>query len=91
MLLIPWIDPGLFTQYMWDGSTIYSVFGFHLRYTEAMKYKDILQLYATGYCKAEELFVRNKLNHYAVMFEKDDKRWWQHFRGNEFMAVYYKE
>jgi hypothetical protein len=41
-----------------------------------------------GYCKGEDLFFRKKEEHTAVMFEKEDRRWWTHLRNEEFEALY---
>jgi hypothetical protein len=49
---------------------------------------DILQLYATGYCRSEELLFRIKTNEYAIMFEKDNIRFWTHIRNNEFDEIF---
>jgi hypothetical protein len=86
--LIPWIDPGLFTQYIWSGSTIYECFNFFCRRDELIKNKNILQLHAIGYCKSEELLYRIKINEYAIMFEKDFIRFWTHIRNNEFKEIF---
>lgn len=43
-----------------------------------------VEKYAIGYCEAEKVYLRPNLKSYAVMFEKDGKRFWFHIQKWEF-------
>jgi len=48
----------------------------------------ILKEYAIGWCYAENLMCRPKLDNRAVMFFKDNNLFWFHMRNEEFMKVF---
>ncbi|MDD5589051.1 MAG: hypothetical protein PHP92_03305 [Candidatus Nanoarchaeia archaeon] len=48
----------------------------------------IIKKYAIGYCPAEQLICRPKINEIAVMFLKEDKYFWTHFTKKEFLIVF---
>ena len=86
--LIPWIDPALFTFYLWRGGSIGEVFLFPCREKKLIQHREILLRYATGYCYGTELFVRAKPKTYAIMFEGDSFRFWGHLRPKEFESIF---
>ena len=43
-----------------------------------------VEKYAVGYCESERVYLRPKSDSYAVMFEKDGKRFWFHIQKWEF-------
>ena len=82
------LDSSLFTQYQWEGSTVFLMFGFPLRSVCLYGHKKVLQEYAVGYCHGKDLIYRRKEKHVAVMFEKDSVRWWTHLRNEEFENIF---
>lgn len=58
-----------------------------LDFDSAMNIKNIMnavEKYAVGYCDSSRVKLRPKKDSYAVMFEKDGKRFWFHIPKWEF-------
>jgi hypothetical protein len=85
--MLDYYDPTLFTASRWRNGSIHD-FGILSRYQEIMKNKDVLRKYAIGYCNAENLICRPKINHKAIMFLKDNYFFWFHLPNNEFKEIY---
>ena len=49
--------------------------------------KRFIRKYAVGYCDAERLVCRPKVNHKAVMFFKDGFHFWFHLTNKEFYVI----
>ena len=86
--MLPKLDSSLFTLWLWEGGSITSIFGWKHRYTSLYRHRDVLALYAVGYCKGEALYVKPKEGQFAVMFEYREKRWWNHFTEKEFLDIF---
>ena len=82
------IDSALFTKYLHEGGSVTKIFGWKHRYTELYKHKDVLYLYAIGYCKGASLYYKAKVGWYAVMFSYNNITWWNHFTGKEFQDIF---
>lgn len=86
---LPKIDSTLFDWQKWSAGSIHD-FGIPCRYESltSQESKRILNEYAIGWTYGENLPCRPKENHIAVMFEKDDNKFWFHMRNNEFVEVF---
>lgn len=86
---LPKIDSTLFDWQKWSAGSIHD-FGIPCRYESLIsdESKRILNEYAVGWCYGENLPCRPKENHIAVMFEKDDNKFWFHVRNNEFIEIF---
>ena len=60
-------------------------------YITSKEGKKVLRECAVGYCDAERLLCRPKINEKAVMFFKDDYHFWGHLRNKEFSEVFKNE
>jgi hypothetical protein len=85
---VPKTDPGLFTEFLWEGGSVTEIFGWPHRYESLVAHKDVLSLYAKGYCEGHELAVKPKPGQYAVLFEYQDREWWNHFTEKEFFEIF---
>ena len=83
------IDSSYFDWLLWSSGSIKD-FGIPSRYEciTAIENKNILKEYAIGWTYGENLLCRPKEKHVAVMFEKEDKRFWFHIRNNEFVKIF---
>jgi len=51
--------------------------------------KNIIRKYAIGWCKADNIPCRPKVNHIAVMFNNDNiNNWWTHLTIKEFKLCF---
>lgn len=50
--------------------------------------KNILRKHAIGWCYSDKTICRPKINHIAIMFEKDDIKFWTHLTLEEFIEVF---
>lgn len=82
------LDPGLFTEYMWEGGSVSHIFGFPHRYSSLVRHRDTLLMYAVGWVNGSELLVRPKPGQFAVMFHYYDRVWWNHFTEKEFKEIF---
>ncbi len=87
--MIPKLDSTSFTWQIWRAGSIHD-FNIPCRYEMLTSGygKMILNKYAIGWCYGENLMCRPKKNHIAIMFEKDDVRFWFHLRRNEFEEIF---
>jgi len=53
-----------------------------------MERKKWLKEVAEGYCRAESLMCRPKVDNIAVMYFAEDKYFWFHMRNNEFYNIF---
>lgn len=83
------LHPLDFTYDIWANGNIHDL-GIISRYDDITKEKSrqIIKEYAIGWCFGESLYVRPKINHVAVMFEKENERFWFHVRNNEFVEIF---
>lgn len=86
---LPKIDSVNFDWLGWSAGSIHD-FNIPCRYESLIspESKRILNDYAIGWTYGENLPCRPKQNHVAVMFEKDDRRFWFHIRNNEFLEIF---
>lgn len=49
---------------------------------------NIIKKYAIGYCPAEEIICRPKIDCVAVMFLKDNDMFWTHLTNKEFYIIF---
>lgn len=60
-----------------------------LDFSDAMEVSNVMHYvkrYAVGYCESIKVRLRPRSDSYAVMFEKDDERFWFHIQKWEFDA-----
>ena len=90
--IIPKLDSTLFDWLTWRDGSIHDLDIQRCRYAliTSPHGKSQLQKYAIGWCYGENLMCRPKIGEIAVMFEKDDIRFWFHLRRIEFIEVFRK-
>ena len=88
--IIPKLDSTLFTWSRWRNGSIHDLDIQACRYAliTSIDGKQKLQKYAVGYCFGEELMCRPKQNQIAIMFEKNNLKFWFHLRIEEFVNVF---
>ena len=89
--MIPRLDSTCFTWQVWRAGSI-NDFSLPCRYemiTSGLG-KMILRKYAIGWCYGRNLPCRPK-DEIAIMFEKDDVKFWFHLREKEFIEVFESE
>ena len=86
---LPKIDSTYFDWQKWSAGSIHD-FGIPCRYKKLIspESKSILNTYAVGWNYGENILCRPKEKHIAVMFEKDDNKFWFHVRNNEFIEIF---
>jgi len=72
------IDSSLFDWQSWRNGSPIEIFGIQCRSDCLVTNADLLRKYAIGYCDGESLPCRPKTNTIAVMFEKNNQRFWFH-------------
>ncbi|MDP4224747.1 MAG: radical SAM protein [Bacteroidota bacterium] len=86
---LPEIDSSLFGWSEWRSGSINDLF-IPSRFDSitSVKGKETLRQYAIGWCPAEKLPCRTKIDHVALMCQKDEQQFWFHLRNNEFYEVF---
>jgi len=82
------INSSLFTWNLWRSGTLLDLGILKNRSEFILEKKNVLRKYAIGYCEAEKLICRPKINCIAVMFQKDDVIFWTHLYKNEFWEIF---
>jgi hypothetical protein len=77
-----------FTWSRWRAFNLFKELGMAARYTDIIRFRNVLKLYAVGYVHAEILRCRPKHDCYAVMFLKDGVFSWCHFTRREFNETF---
>jgi hypothetical protein len=76
----------------WRNGDVLSVFKFRHRYSNVCLNTDKIRRSAVGYCIADSIPCRPKINCVAVMFCTDDVKWWDtwwtHFTNAEFIKCF---
>lgn len=65
-----------------------SMFNIACRTGDLIAKQDILRQYAIGWCRAERLMCRPKLNNMAVMFAVGEDVFWFHLKSSEFKIIF---
>jgi hypothetical protein len=86
--MIPQLDAALFDWLTWRAGDIWNDFNVICRTASLLTNADILRKYAVGWCQGENLVCRPKANEVAIMFFKDERYFWTHFRREEFAAIW---
>ena len=86
--MIPKLNPQLFDWIVWRAGSPVDVFGIPLRGYTLTDIAAPCRKYALGYCDAENLVCRPKINHKAVLFEIKDELYWFHFTNDEFSEIF---
>lgn len=86
--MIPKLNPTQFEWTIWRSGTPLDIFGVPLRTDYLMSIKPKALQYAIGYCDAENLVCRPKVDCKAVMFYKDGQLCWFHLFNSEFDAIF---
>jgi hypothetical protein len=86
---IPNIGSCHFTYELWKGFSS-QTFEISIKYFDIVspRGKRILRQYAVGWCNAQNVPCRPKVNEFAVMFYKEGEHFWFHLRKNEFQEVF---
>jgi hypothetical protein len=78
-----------FNWLTWRNGSIVSILGIPHRTEILVMNKHIIRKYAIGYCKADSIPCRPKLNHIAVMFNTGElDNWWTHLTMDEFQIIF---
>lgn len=73
----------------WRNGSIVSVLHIQHRTQLFLDNRHIIRNYVIGYCKADNLPCRPKVNHIAVMFNTGELyNWWTHLRRVEFEQIF---
>ena len=90
MSTLPNLDSTLFDWLTWRNGSIHDLGIVSCRYELIISVHGKLRLreYAIGWCFGESLNCRPKQEEIAVLFEKDDKKFWFHLRRKEFCEVF---
>lgn len=87
--MLPKLDSNLFDWLTWISGSPLDLIGYcHCRTSDVIKYRLIIKQYAIGYCDAETIPCRPKLNWKSVMFLKDDNYFWFHLSNYEFNCIF---
>ena len=65
-----------------------SMFNIACRMGDLIAKQEILRQYAIGWCRAERLMCRPKLNNMAVMYDVHGEVFWFHLRSSEFWVIF---
>lgn len=84
------LNSSLFDWLSWRNGTILELLNIEQRECSIISNAPRLRKYAVGWCPAEQLPCRPKLNRVAVMFVIGDRHFWTHFTYKEFDAVFAK-
>jgi hypothetical protein len=92
-LQLPLLDPTLFNSFTWMAGNPMTTFNIPCIFSELTnpESKRIFRKYAIGYCNAENLICRPKIDNKAVMFCKDGENSWFHLTNKEFEEIFLKE
>ena len=82
------MDASIFDWLTWRNGDIWYEFHIPCRTAALVANRKILQKYAIGWCRGENLVCRPKENHIAIMFLKDEKQFWFHLRDYEFKQIF---
>lgn len=85
--MIPKIHPSNFTWLLWRNGTLLDLGVQTHRYNDIVNNSKLLNQYTIGYCNAGELLCRPKPGQYAVMFQKDNHKFWTHLTAEEFSKI----
>lgn len=81
------MDPSYFDWLHWrEGSP--ADFLVQCRTDELLAIRKKLKEHAVGWCPAERLLCRPKIDHKAVMFFKDGHHFWFHLTNKEFGGIF---
>lgn len=85
------LDSSLFTFDLWEAGSVHDFLGeTDCRYDNLIqeKYKNAIKENAVGWCRGEDLSVRAKEKHVAIMCFYNGKHFWFHLRNNEFYEIF---
>ena len=82
--MIPKIDPSLFTWQEWRAGHLLDLGVLCNREKFILENRCVLVKHAIGYCDAENLVCRPKINHKAVMYFNSGICFWSHLTNYEF-------
>jgi hypothetical protein len=84
------INSSFFTQELWRNGYIGDL-SIQSRFFDiiSLRGREILNEYCIGFCNGESLYFRPKINHKAIMINKDQKLFWFHIRNEEFNIVFF--
>lgn len=81
------MQPELFDWLHWREGSPADLFVI-CREPNLIEMRKVLQKHAVGWCRAENLTCRPKVNHKAVMFFKGEHHFWFHLTNKEFGAIF---
>ena len=85
---IPKFHEQSFDWLTWRNGSIATILNIKHRESIILKNADIIKKYAIGYCEADNLPCRPKLNYIAIMFSINDELFWTHFTKFEFNELF---
>lgn len=83
---LEYLDEQLFNASRWRSGTPTDLL-ISCRKQSIIDNRQEIRSYAIGYCDAEKLICRPKVNNKAVMFFKDDIHFWFHITNEEFEVI----
>ncbi|MFA6355405.1 MAG: hypothetical protein WCW65_03200 [Candidatus Paceibacterota bacterium] len=86
-MLIDYLDEQLFDASKWRSGTPQDL-GLICRSDILISNKITLREYAVGYCDADKLICRPKVNNKAIMFYKNGVYFWFHITNYEFNKIF---
>jgi len=77
-----------FTWQAWSGGNLMDMLNIPNREPFIVDNTDIIQKYAIGWCKGDNIVCRPKTETIAVMFITNNVEWWTHFTIKEFISCF---
>lgn len=89
-MTLPQLSPLNFTYRSWEAGAFHKELGIELRYDKLNQehVRRLFKEHALGWCPAEKLTVRPKVDHVALMLEVDGQRGWFHLTNKEFNLIF---
>jgi hypothetical protein len=83
------LDSSLFDFLTWRAGSPLDLIGYrHCRSSDLIRFRNIIKEYAIGYCHAEYIPCRPKIDCIAIMFEVDGRNFWFHVTSGEFAKIF---
>lgn len=82
------LDSSYFDWLTWRAGSITEILNIQQREECLIAAGDVLRKYAIGWCPADQLPCRPKVDCVAVMFLTDNIMWWTHITNKEFEAIF---
>lgn len=88
---LPKLDSTLFEWNLWRAGSIHDLIEGPCRTWNIILQREIIKSHAVGWCPAENLPHKPKINEIAVMVFKNGYHFWFHLRKHEFEEIFDNE